>query len=92
MPDPIIAYTEFNGPPMRPVYERPDGRQYVLDDDGEPVYGVWFVPREEADVAMGVRGQLTKPLPQDYRNSCGNTANQAHFRGSSHTLASGPRV
>jgi hypothetical protein len=37
--------------------ERLDGRQYVLDDDGEPVYGVWFIPREEADVAVVVRGQ-----------------------------------
>jgi hypothetical protein len=25
----------------RPVY-RPESRQYVLDDDGERVYGVWL--------------------------------------------------
>jgi hypothetical protein len=36
--------------------EQPDGRQYVLDDDGEPVYGVWFIPRDEADVPMVVEG------------------------------------
>jgi hypothetical protein len=35
--------------------ERPDGRQYVLDDAGEPVYGVWFIPREEADWPVVVR-------------------------------------
>jgi hypothetical protein len=28
------------------VYSSDDGRQYVLDDDGEPVYGVWLNPDE----------------------------------------------
>jgi hypothetical protein len=30
---------------MRPVFEDDTG-QYVLDDDGEPVRGVWFIPRD----------------------------------------------
>jgi hypothetical protein len=45
---------------MRAVYEAHDGRQYVLDNDGEPVYGVWFIPRDEADV----------PFVVDRSNSC----------------------
>jgi hypothetical protein len=41
-----IAFVEFIA--GVPVYD--DGRrQYVLDDDGEPIYGVWFIPREECD-------------------------------------------
>jgi hypothetical protein len=26
----------------RPVYLDADGRQYVLDDDGQPVHGTWL--------------------------------------------------
>ena len=26
----------------RPVYLDADGQQYVIDDDGEPVYGSWI--------------------------------------------------
>jgi hypothetical protein len=26
--------------------------QYVIADDGEPVYGVWFIPREESCVPV----------------------------------------
>ena len=37
------------GSALRPIYEKPGGRRYVLDDDGEPVYGVWFIPPEECD-------------------------------------------
>ena len=40
MTDPVVAYVEFVGGIMRPVYEEPGGRQYVFDDDGEQVYGV----------------------------------------------------
>jgi hypothetical protein len=31
----------------RPVYEGADARQYVIDGDGEKVYGVWFIPPSE---------------------------------------------
>jgi hypothetical protein len=54
MPEPV-AYIEFTDGLRRPVFEEPDGRQYVLDDDGEPVYGVWFIPREECDLPVIVR-------------------------------------
>jgi hypothetical protein len=30
----------------RPVYRSDDSRQCVLDDDGEPVYGIWLRPVE----------------------------------------------
>ena len=32
----------------RPVFEE-SGRQFVFDDDGLPVYGMWFLPPEECD-------------------------------------------
>ena len=47
--DRVVAHVEFLGGAMRPVYEQPDGRQYVHDDDGEQVFGVWFIPREEPE-------------------------------------------
>jgi hypothetical protein len=31
----------------RPVYEGAAGRQYVINGDGEKVYGVWFIPPSE---------------------------------------------
>jgi hypothetical protein len=55
--DPIVCYTASLRGLMRPVYEALDGRQYVLDDDGEPVYGVWFIPRDEADLPFVVEAR-----------------------------------
>ena len=55
MPDHIVAYTEFVDGALRPVYEATIGktvRQYVLDDDGETVFGVWYIPREECDLPI----------------------------------------
>jgi hypothetical protein len=52
-PSPPIAEVIFTDGRERPVYEGADGRQYVLDD-GEPVYGVWFIPRDEADTPVVV--------------------------------------
>jgi hypothetical protein len=55
-----IADVEFTSGAWRPVWETPQGRQYVLLDDGEPVYGVWFIPRDDVqpcvvvDAANGV--------------------------------------
>lgn len=45
-PDPV-AFFEFAGRPMRTVFEDEDGRQFVIDDDGENVFGVWYIPLEE---------------------------------------------
>lgn len=49
MPDPIIAYADFLDGIRRAVFEEPGGRQYVIDNDGEKAYGVWYIPREESD-------------------------------------------
>jgi hypothetical protein len=54
-PEPI-CFTEFTDGLTRPVFEDAHG-QYVLDDEGEPVYGVWFIPREEADLPLIVEAQ-----------------------------------
>jgi hypothetical protein len=43
-PTPITSI-DFTDGTRRPVYVDALG-QYVLDD-GEQVYGVWFIPREE---------------------------------------------
>jgi hypothetical protein len=47
--DRVIAYTEFLGGPLRPVYEDSEGGQYVHDDDGEIVRGNWWMPRDLPD-------------------------------------------
>ena len=41
----------------RPVYRDDDGRQYVLDGDGEPGRGVWSLA-ENPD--LGSNGQLIR--------------------------------
>lgn len=46
-PDPN-CFTEFTDDVMRPVFE--DARGQYLLDEGEEVYGVWFIPREQADL------------------------------------------
>lgn len=33
----------------RPVYRCDGGRQYVIDDDDAPVYGVWLHPEEYSE-------------------------------------------
>jgi hypothetical protein len=44
MLDPVIAHVGFVDGVSRAVFEQLDGRQYVLDDDGDRVCGVWFIP------------------------------------------------
>jgi hypothetical protein len=41
-----IAYVWFTDGVKRAVYEE-RGRQFVLDEYGEPIYGVWYIPPEE---------------------------------------------
>jgi hypothetical protein len=53
-----IAHIEFAGGPMWPVFE--DGsRQYVVDDDGKRVYGVWFIPRDDVDLPLVIQSGET---------------------------------
>ena len=42
-----VCDTEFTDGVWRPVYETPSGRQYVIDAEGEPVFGLWWMPHEE---------------------------------------------
>jgi hypothetical protein len=44
MTDPIAAHRVFIDGATRPIYEGWNGKQYVVDDDGNQVYGVWFIP------------------------------------------------
>jgi hypothetical protein len=41
-----LGARQFIDGTTHPVYRSDDGRQYVFDDDGEPVYGVWLHPDE----------------------------------------------
>jgi hypothetical protein len=41
-----ITYIELADGTTRPVF-LDDGRQFVIDDDGERVYGEWFIPEPE---------------------------------------------
>jgi hypothetical protein len=45
--DPIIAHVLFTDGARRAVYLEASGKQYVLDDEGEKVHGVWYLPPEE---------------------------------------------
>ena len=41
-----IARVQFVDGNTRPVFEA-DGRQFVVDDAGERVYGVWYIPPDD---------------------------------------------
>jgi hypothetical protein len=56
MNDPIVAYVEFVGGATRPAFQDAGGRQYVLDDGGNAVWGVWFLTPEECDQPVIVDG------------------------------------
>jgi hypothetical protein len=45
--DRVIGRRLFTDGIERDVYEDAQGRQYVLDPDGEKVYGVWLLPADE---------------------------------------------
>jgi hypothetical protein len=46
MHDRIVVRVLIDGV-WRAIYEQPDGRRYVLDDDDERVYSVWHYLREK---------------------------------------------
>ena len=37
-----------------------DGRQYVIDDDGYRVYGMWLIPPDEPDLPVIVPAEEKK--------------------------------
>jgi hypothetical protein len=41
-----LGERQFTGGTTRPVYRDDNGRQCVLDYEGEPVYGEWLHPDE----------------------------------------------
>ena len=55
-----VARVAFADGTVRPVFEE-DGRQYVTDD-GNRVYGVWSIPRDEADAPL-VIDTGDEPIP-----------------------------
>ncbi len=46
----VIGRRRFLDGVDRLVYETPEGRQYISGFDGEPVYGQWLMPADEAVV------------------------------------------
>jgi hypothetical protein len=58
--DPVIGHYQFADSAMRPVYD--DGnRQYVIDDDGYRVHGVWLISKDEPDLPLIVPADEDKP-------------------------------
>jgi hypothetical protein len=58
--DPIIGSRQFVDGSTRAIYD--DGqRQYVIDDDGYKVYGVWLIPEDEPDLPVIVRAETARP-------------------------------
>jgi hypothetical protein len=55
MLDPIIGYMQFVDGSKRPIFEQVDGRQYVFDDDGKRVYGVWIISVDRNDLPVIVQ-------------------------------------
>ena len=50
-----LAHIDLADGSERPVFQDDDGRQYILDDDDLPVFGVWFVAGEDCDQPVIVR-------------------------------------
>jgi hypothetical protein len=47
---------------VRPIYQDAHG-QYVLDDDGARVYGVWLIPEDECDAPLVVESARQAHCP-----------------------------
>ena len=52
MPNALIGNIEFSDGACRFVYEDAHG-QYLMGDEGKPMYGVWYVPREGLEAMFG---------------------------------------
>jgi hypothetical protein len=61
MPDQHVATVEFADGTRRQVFEQPGGRQYV-DDNGVPLFGVWYIPRDEPQ-PDAVVGDVVRSVP-----------------------------
>ncbi len=47
MNDPIIGCIQFTDGCKRDIYQTSDCRQYVVDDAGDQVFGVWIMERDD---------------------------------------------
>jgi hypothetical protein len=63
--DEHVADVEFTDGVWRPVYQQPDGRQYVIDASGEPVYGVWYIPPRRAPAGRHLGPVSKRPAYAD---------------------------
>lgn len=79
-----VAYTLFSDGVMRPVFGDARG-QFVVDDDGCKVRGVWFIPPEVCELSIVVDSpgpampkRLTTPAAQE-QFITDNTAHLAAF-------------
>lgn len=48
----VIGVATFDDGTTRLVFEAGDGQQYVCDDDGQRVYGIWFLASKVADESL----------------------------------------
>jgi hypothetical protein len=61
----IIGTREFTDGSQRAVYQDDEGRQFVIDDEGQAVYGIWLLPDEPAVIHIpeGLGGDCDSGLP-----------------------------
>jgi hypothetical protein len=53
--DPVVGTCRFTDGVERDVYQVSEGRQFVIDDFGLPVFGVWLLPADgDADASLEV--------------------------------------
>jgi hypothetical protein len=55
--DVAVAEVHFDDGSIRTVWETADGLQYVEDDNGERVYGVWYIPPDETTAPIVVNAK-----------------------------------
>ena len=60
MNDPVIGRRLFTDGVERDVYQAPDGCQYVLDDHGLPVFGVWVLDKRSEPRSPGTAPAATR--------------------------------
>jgi len=60
--DVAVAEVHIDDGSIRTAWETEDGLQYVEDDNGERVYGVWYIPPHEDSVPVIVRARAAGDL------------------------------
>ena len=53
----IIGTRDFTDGTQRRIHEDDDGRQFVIDDDSQAVYGMWLLPDEPAAIVECAAGR-----------------------------------